>query len=98
MSDFEKKIWDGFLEDRQRSATSRRIGHSRLHGDAVSIKVEKGKTYRVTVRAAAGPEISVESDAPPAKQSSIFSWERKKPGFSGKAGLLELVSLFLDAA
>jgi len=77
LSDFEKKIWDDFwriANDPQRSAE---LGIRALHGDAVSIKVEKGKTYRVTVRASGGPEIVVEPDTPPGKQSSTQSPERR---------------------
>ena len=62
MSDFEKKIWNDFwtiANDPQKAA---QLGIRALHGDAVSVKVEKGKTYRITVRASAGPEITVESE------------------------------------
>jgi len=78
LSDFEKKIWDDFWKianDPQRAAE---LGIRALHGDAVSIKVEKGKTYRVTVRASGGPEIAAEPDAVPAKQPSTPSKETKK--------------------
>jgi multidrug efflux pump subunit AcrA (membrane-fusion protein) len=63
MSDLEQKIWSDFwtiANDPQRAAE---LGIRALHGDAVSIKVDKGKVYRITVRASAGPEITVETQA-----------------------------------
>ena len=63
MSDLERKIWADFwtiANDPQRAAE---LGIRALHGDAVSIKVDKGKVYRITVRASAGPEITVETQA-----------------------------------
>jgi len=66
MSDFEKKIWDDFWKIANDPQQAAELGIRALHGDAVSIKVEKGKTYRVTVRASGGPEIVVETDKPTA--------------------------------
>jgi len=64
MSDFEKKIWDDFWTIANDPQQAAKMGIRALHGDAVSIKVEKGKVYRITVRASAGPEITVESEPP----------------------------------
>jgi hypothetical protein len=67
MPDLEKKIWDDFwtiANDPQRAA---QLGIRTLHGDAVSVKVEKGKTYRITVRASGGPEITVDQGGPASK-------------------------------
>lgn len=86
MSDFEKKIWDDFWKianDPQRSAE---LGIRALHGDAVSIKVEKGKTYRVTVRASGGPEIVPEPDTPSGKPSPTGPKEGEKPKAADSAG------------
>ncbi|MCL4203650.1 MAG: hypothetical protein KJ000_14190 [Pirellulaceae bacterium] len=65
MSDFEKKIWSDFWSIANDPAQAAELGIRTLHGDAVSIKVQKGKTYRITVRSAGGPEILVEEDQPP---------------------------------
>jgi hypothetical protein len=64
MSDFEKKIWEDFWKIANDPQQAAQLGIRALHGDAVSIKVEKGKTYRITVRASGGPEISVEQEKP----------------------------------
>ena len=58
MSDFEKKIWEDFWKIANDPQQAAQLGIRTLHGDAVSIKVEKGKTYRITVRASGGPEIT----------------------------------------
>jgi hypothetical protein len=62
MSDLEKKIWDDFWNIANDTAKAAQLGIRALHGDAVSIKVTKGKTYKVTIRAAAGPEIQVDEN------------------------------------
>ena len=64
MSDFEKKIWEDFWKIANDPQQAAQLGIRALHGDAVSIKVEKGKTYRITVRASGGPEITVDQQAP----------------------------------
>ena len=48
MSDFEKKIWDDFWNIANTPQQAAEMGIRALHGDAVSIKVIKGKTYRIT--------------------------------------------------
>jgi hypothetical protein len=62
MSDFEKKIWDDFWSIANSPQAAAELGIRAIHGDAVSIKVIKGKTYRITVRASGGPEIEVEEN------------------------------------
>lgn len=64
MSDFEKKIWDDFWTIANDPQQAAQLGIRALHGDAVSIKAEKGKTYRITVRASGGPEITVDQEKP----------------------------------
>src|SRR5688572_4926177 len=56
-SDFEKKIWDDFWSIANDSARAEELGIRALHGDAVSMKVQKGKTYKVMLRASDGPAI-----------------------------------------
>ena len=60
MSEFEAKIWSDFWQIANDPKRAAEMGIRALHGDAVSIKVQKGKTYRITIRAAGGPEIQVE--------------------------------------
>lgn len=60
MSDFEKQIWDDFWNIANDPNQAEELGIRAMHGDAVSIKVQKGKNYRITVRASGGPEIEVE--------------------------------------
>ncbi|MCU0980063.1 MAG: hypothetical protein MUF25_12980, partial [Pirellulaceae bacterium] len=64
MSDFEKKIWDDFWTIANDPQQAAQLGIRAVHGDAVSIKVEQGKTYRITVRASGGPEIPVDQETP----------------------------------
>ena len=67
MSDFEKKIWGDFWKIANDPQQAAQLGIRALHGDAVSVKVEKGKTYRITVRASGGPEITVDAETPEKK-------------------------------
>ena len=79
MSDLEKKIWDDFWNIANSPQQAAELGIRTLHGDAVSIKVIKGKTYRITVRSSGGPEIEVEepSTAPPPNTASMLedTWQ-----------------------
>jgi hypothetical protein len=69
LSDLEKRIWDDFWGIANDPAQAEELGIRTLHGDAVSIKVSKGKKYKITVRAAAGPEIEVDEDSAPSGAS-----------------------------
>ena len=84
MSDLEKKIWDDFWDIANDSGKAAELGIRALHGDAVSIKVTKGKSYKVTVRAAAGPEIEVDENGgdhnAPDDASPAESADRWQPG------------------
>jgi hypothetical protein len=66
MSDFETKIWRDFWTIANDPKRAAELGIRALHGDAVSIRVQNGMTYRITIRSAGGPEIRVE---PPADKS-----------------------------
>jgi len=67
LSDFEKKIWADFWSIANDPSRAAELGIRTIHGDAVSIKVEKGKTYRIIVRSSGGPEIK--AAAPPSEGS-----------------------------
>lgn len=64
MSDFEKKIWDDFWAIANDPDRIEELGIRSASGDAQYIKVQKGKTYRINVRASGGPELRPEEVAP----------------------------------
>lgn len=68
MTEFEKKIWNDFWSIANDPAKAREMGIRAAHGQAVSMKVEKGKTYRIQLRASDGLSIVPEEmppDSPP---------------------------------
>lgn len=79
MSDFEKKIWDDFWNIANDPPKASEMGIRALQGDAVSIKVKKGKTYRITIRASGGPEIEVVENGSVPGASAIYSWDQHSP-------------------
>jgi hypothetical protein len=64
ISDFEKRIWDDFWNVANDEGKQESLGIRAAHGDAPSIKVQKGKAYRVELRASDGLSITPEGDAP----------------------------------
>lgn len=64
MSEFEKKIWGDFWEVAQDDAKQEALGIRAIHGEAPSIKVKKGKAYRLDLRASGGLSIRLDGDAP----------------------------------
>lgn len=79
MSEFEKKIWDDFWQIANTPQQAAELGIRALHGDAVSIKVKKGKTYRIMVRASGGPEIEVGENGAPPPPTSGAGWDLWQP-------------------
>lgn len=71
VSEFEQQIWDDFWTIANDPRRAEQLGIRALHGDAVSIKVQAGNSYRITVRAAGGPEIQVDQDATPQGAATI---------------------------
>jgi hypothetical protein len=69
MSDFEKKIWDDFWAIANEPARADELGIRAAHGQAVSMKVQKGKTYKVLLRASDG--LSIVPDEAPAEPTAI---------------------------
>jgi hypothetical protein len=57
MSDFEKKIWGDFWNIANNEAAAKELGIRAAHGQAVSMKVKKGKSYKVQLRASDGLSI-----------------------------------------
>ena len=68
MSDFEKKIWGDFWNIANDESAAKELGIRAAHGQAVSMKVQNGKSYRVQLRASDGlsivPEEKAEKPAP----------------------------------
>ena len=63
-SDFEKKIWDNFWVIANDPTRQEELGIRSGSGVAPNMKVEKGKTYEIRLRAAGDPEMRA-TDAPP---------------------------------
>jgi hypothetical protein len=61
MSDFEKQIWDDFWTIANDQPRAERLGIRAAHGQAVSMKVQEGKSYRVELRASDGLSIVPET-------------------------------------
>ena len=57
MSDFERKIWDDFWNIANDSEKAKQLGIRAAHGGAPFMKVEKGKSYRILLRASGDPTI-----------------------------------------
>lgn len=68
MPEFERKIWQDFWSVANDEAKQKELGIRAAHGEAPSYKVQKGKTYRIELRASGGLTITPEGDAPPAKK------------------------------
>ena len=57
ISDFEKKIWADFWTIANDPDRARQLGIRAAHGGAPFMKVEKGKSYRILLRASGDPTI-----------------------------------------
>ncbi len=64
MSESERRIWDEFWTIANDEAKARELGIRAAHGEAPSMKVRKGKSYKIMLRASDGLSI-VPDDAPP---------------------------------
>ena len=65
-SELERQIWDDFWSVANDRARQEELGIRAAHGEAPSIKVEKGKSYRITIRASGGLSVRPEETAPSA--------------------------------
>jgi hypothetical protein len=65
MSDFEKKIWDEFWTIANDEAKAKELGIRAAHGEAPSMKLQKGKSYKVLLRASDGLSITPDPRQPP---------------------------------
>ncbi|MFV1965756.1 MAG: hypothetical protein ACC628_10065 [Pirellulaceae bacterium] len=66
ISDFEQRIWDDFWNVANDESRQGELGIRAAHGDAPSIKVQKGRVYRVELRSSDGLSITLEADPPQA--------------------------------
>ena len=57
ISDFEKSIWDDFWSIANDEDKAKEKGIRAAHGQALSMKVQKGKSYRIQLRASDGLSI-----------------------------------------
>lgn len=64
MSEFERRIWEDFWNVANDEIKQAELGIRAAHGDAPSIKVEKGKSYRIQLRASDGLSIVPEGTRP----------------------------------
>lgn len=64
VSDLEKKIWADFWGIANDESKAKELGIRAAHGQAISIKAQKGKSYRILLRASDGLSI-VPEDNPP---------------------------------
>src|SRR5438105_12764494 len=65
MSDFERKIWDDFWNIANDSERAKQLGIRAAHGGAPFMKVEKGKSYKILLRASGDPTIVPEESLNP---------------------------------
>jgi hypothetical protein len=65
MSDFERQIWEEFWTIANDESRARDLGIRAAHGEAPSMKLKKGQTYRVLLRASDGLSITPESTSQP---------------------------------
>lgn len=63
MNDAEREIWAKFWDYANNPELASQAGVRAAHGEAPSIKLLPGKTYRVSLRASAGLEIAAETSA-----------------------------------
>lgn len=66
LSPFEEKIWTDFWGIANDENKARELGIRAAHGEAPSIKVKKGKSYKIELRASDGLSITPDNGPPPA--------------------------------
>ena len=64
-SALERKIWNDFWNIANDSEKAQELGIRAAHGEAVSVRVRPGKSYKITLRASDGLSIVPDNDAPP---------------------------------
>lgn len=70
ISDFEQRIWADFWNVANDEEKQVEFGIRAAHGDAPSIKIQKGKAYRIDLRASDGLSITPDGDIEPRKPAA----------------------------
>lgn len=70
VSEFEQKIWADFWAIANDSQKAEQLGIRAAHGEAPSIKVQQGKSYRILLRAADGLTITPDTAPAPVPNSA----------------------------
>lgn len=65
VSSLEKRIWDDFWSVANDELRQQELGIRAAHGEAPSMRVENGKSYRIELRASDGLSITPEDRLPP---------------------------------
>lgn len=71
MSDFEKGLWARFWDYANDPELAREKGVRAAHGEAPSIQLRPGKSYRVELRASGGISVVPETAPPPGQTSGL---------------------------
>ena len=71
MTELEKKVWTSFWEYANDSTKAGEMGLRAVHGEAPFIRLQKGKRYRLALRASGGLSITPEgaNNAPPSESN-----------------------------
>jgi outer membrane murein-binding lipoprotein Lpp len=72
MSDFEKGLWSRFWDYANDTEMAEEQGVRAAHGEAPSIQLRPGKSYRIELRASGGISV-VPEDAPDLKETSLLN-------------------------
>ena len=65
ISEFEKKIWSEFWTIANDRAKAKELGIRAAHGEAPSMKLQKGKSYKIQLRSSDGLSITPDAGPPP---------------------------------
>jgi hypothetical protein len=65
MSELEKEVWSHFWEIANDPEWAEKLGIRSVHGDAPSVKLQKGRVHRILLRASSGLDIPPSEPAPP---------------------------------
>lgn len=71
ITEFEQQIWDDFWSIANNERRAAELGIRAAHGEAPSIKVQPGKSYKILLRASDGLTISPDPDAPAVPGASL---------------------------
>lgn len=71
MSELEKKVWTGFWEYANEPEKAEQMGLRAVHGEAPFVRLQKGKRYRLQLRASGGLSINAESPGTPPQNNGL---------------------------